>query len=115
MKFKTTRKAIVNGTNPSTLFSCGYCDMQSLLRNHEPIAYTCGVYGWNFDVYSVYGLTITTGYRNTCGKRIPWETLRSYEKEASAVSNDWNMPYEQKTEAIEALLKQFCSMLKGDE
>ena len=48
MKIKTTRKAIVNS---STNVKCaGYCDLQALLRNHRPIAYTAGIYGWNFDV-----------------------------------------------------------------
>ena len=38
MKFKITRNAIVNG---STNVRCaGYCDLQQLLRNHTPIAYT---------------------------------------------------------------------------
>ena len=49
MKFKTTRKAIVNGS--SNIVCAGYCDLSHLLTNHSPIAYTCGVYGWNFDVY----------------------------------------------------------------
>ena len=115
MKFRTTRKAIVSGTSPDSLFQCGYCDMQSLLTNHSPIAYTCGVYGWNFDVYSVNGLTITTGYRNTCGKRIDWDILRSYEKRASAVLYDYSVPYESRKESVEKLLSEFCEILKKGE
>ena len=38
MKFKTTRKAIVNGS--PNIVSVGYCDLPTLLRNHSPIAYT---------------------------------------------------------------------------
>ena len=63
MKYKTTRKAIVEGTPANSLVSVGYCDLAELLCYHSPTAYTCGVYGWNFDVYEVYGLTICTGYR----------------------------------------------------
>ena len=56
MKYKTTVKALRDGA--CNLRSAGYCDLQYLLTNHSPIAYTSGVYGWNFDVYAVYGLTI---------------------------------------------------------
>ena len=56
MKVKTTRKAIVNSSY--NVKYAGYCDLSYLLNNHSPIAYTCGVYGWNFDVYEVYGVTI---------------------------------------------------------
>ena len=35
MKYKTTRKAIVNG---SVNVKCaGYCDLQNLLRNHSAV------------------------------------------------------------------------------
>ena len=114
MKFKTTRKAIVNGTSAKYLFQCGYGDMQYLLRNHEPIAYTCGVYGWNFDVYSVHGITITTGYRNTCGKRIKHDFIRSYEHRAKQICNDYSISYEERIGAIETLLSEFCEKLIGE-
>lgn len=65
MKYKTTTKALRAGS--CNLRCAGYCDLSYLLREHKPIAYTCGVYGWNFDVYEVYGLTICTGYRGMPG------------------------------------------------
>ena len=105
MKYKTTRKAIVNG---SVNVKCaGYCDLQNLLRNHSAVAYTAGVYGWNFDVFEVYGLTICTGYRNMPGPRL--EHIREYENKAAAI---WNYkdrrPYDEKQKAVESLLKEFC-------
>ena len=105
MKFKTTRKAIVNG---SVNVKCaGYCDLQNLLRNHDPIAYTAGVYGWNFDVYDVYGVTICTGYRNMPGSRL--EYIREYEAKAAAIwSWENRRPFEEKQKAVENLLKDFC-------
>lgn len=43
MKYKTTARVIREGAcNPR---SAGYCDLQYLLTNHSPSAYTCGVYG----------------------------------------------------------------------
>ena len=52
MKYKTTVKALRESA--CNLRCAGYCDLSSLLRGHEPTAYTCGVYGWNFDVYVDY-------------------------------------------------------------
>ena len=110
MKFKTTRKAIVNG---SVNVKCaGYCDLQYLLNNHQPIAYTCGVYGWNFDVYEVYGVTICTGYRNMPGPRL--DGIRDYELKAEKIMDYRNnASYEEKRAAIEELLKEFCEMNGG--
>lgn len=103
MKYKTTRKAVVNGS--SRLVSVGYCGLQTLLRYHSPIAYTSGVYGWNFDVYEVYGLTICTGYRGMPGRRA--NNAYKYEQAAQDALErlDWR---EAETE-IERLLAEFCS------
>ena len=106
MSFKTTRKSIVNSTASKDLLSVGYCGLATLLQNHSPIAYTCGVYGWNFDVYNVYGKTICTGYRNMPGRKA--NNIGEYEKRAEAIRNDWNKPYEKRLEEVEALLKEFC-------
>jgi hypothetical protein len=61
MKYKTTAKALREGYY--TIISVGYCDLQGLLSHISPIAYSCGVYGWNFDVYDIDGIAIATGYR----------------------------------------------------
>lgn len=103
MKFKTTRKAIVNGS--SNIVSVGYCDLSTLLRYHSPIAYTCGVYGWNFDVYEIHGLTICTGYRGMPGRTA--NNVRKYEQAARDALErlDWR---EAEAE-IERLLAEFCA------
>lgn len=103
MKYKTTRKAVVAGS--PRLVSVGYCDLQTLLRYHSPVAYTCGVYGWNFDVYEIHGLTICTGYRGMPGRRA--NNAEKYEQAAwDAVKRlDWR---EAETE-IERLLSEFCA------
>ena len=103
MKYKTTRKAVV-ATSPR-LVSVGYCDLQTLLRYHSPIAYTCGVYGWNFDVYEVNGLTICTGYRGMPGRTA--NNVRKYEQAArDAVKQlDWK----EAEQEIKRLLTEFCA------
>lgn len=113
MKYKTTAKAIRQAMREGErVVSIGYCDACTLLRAHNPIAYTCGVYGWNFDVYHVYGLTICTGYRNMVGPTA--KNVREYEEKARKLVNeevnkdsgkhDWKIM----DEKIEALLEEFC-------
>lgn len=114
MKYKTTRKAIVDGA--INIRSAGYCDLQALLYNHAPIAYTCGIYGWNFDVYNVYGITICTGYRNMPGKRL--DGIGEYESKARAILDnytDYNGigGHERKKAEIETLLQEFCKLNGG--
>lgn len=106
MKYKTTRKAIVNGTPNACLVSAGYCDLQSLLMYHSPSAYACGVYGWNFDVYDVNGLTICTGYRGMPGRRA--KGIAAYEEKARRIRD--TVQYPQCREQIEQLLCDFCKM-----
>lgn len=109
MKYKTTRKAVVNG---STYLRCaGYCDLSYLLRNHEPIAYTCGVYGWNFDVFEVYGLTICTGYRGMPGTRL--QAIGEYEEKARSVWKNYSKPYEERKQETETILQEFCKLNGG--
>ena len=105
MKFKTTRKAIVNGS--TKLVCAGYCDLQTLLRNHSPIAYTSGVYGWNFDVYEVNGLTICTGYRGMPGRRA--NNIDEYERKARAIMDEYTRNYEERCADVENLLNEFIA------
>lgn len=111
MKYKTTTKALRVGS--CNLRCAGYCDLSSLLRGHEPVAYTCGVYGWNYDVYEVYGLTICTGYRGMPGKRL--EGIAEAEAEARKIWSWENkeMTFEEKQEAVETLLHEFCKANGG--
>ena len=103
MKFKTTRKAIVNGS--SNIVSGGYCDLSTLLRYHSPVAYTSGVYGWNFDVYEIHGLTICTGYRGMPGRRA--NNVRKYEQAAREAMN--RLGWRETETEIERLLAEFCA------
>ena len=100
MKYKTTAKAIKNGC--TNVRCAGYCELQSLLKNHEPTAYTCGIYGWNFDIYEVYGVTICTGVRGMPGERL--QGVEEYVQKARAVETP---------ERVEQLLKEFCKLNGG--
>lgn len=109
MKYRTTVKALREGA--CNLRCADYCDLENLLRAHDANAYTCGVYGWNFDVYEAYGLTICTGYRGMPGKRL--EGIVEYEKKADAIWCDYNKPYEERQKAVETLLHEFCKANGG--
>ena len=110
MKFKTTRKAVVSMF--PRCYRVGYCDLSHLLHYVSPVAYTCGVYGWNFDVYNVDGAAITTGYRNMCGKQIPFQLSREYDEKAREIVNDWGRSYDDKKAAVSSLLDEFMTKVE---
>lgn len=79
MKIKTTRKSI-NETF-SRVCCVPYCSMQYLTMDIAPMAYTCGVYGWNADIYAFGSTAIVTGYR-PFGKEIEKAVINSFENRA---------------------------------
>nr|DAF49273.1 MAG TPA: hypothetical protein [Caudovirales sp. ctrNG92] len=105
MKFRTTRKAIVNGS--ARIVYSGYCELSNLLRNHSPIAYTCGVYGWNYDVYVINGLTVCTGYRGMPGRYA--NNIIEYEAKARLIMDEYSKPYEERAAAVEKLLHEWIA------
>lgn len=112
MKLKTTRKEIKNKVASNYIWQVGYCGMQHLLYYKNAIAYTSGVYGWNFDLYEVDGVYFTTGYRNMIGKQVNYELLRKYEGQADLVINTFGLyTHEEKRERVTELLKEFIREL----
>lgn len=102
MKVKVTRNNLYKP------YFCGYCDLQYLLRYQEPFGYNSGMYGWNYDAYSMGGMTICTGYRNMPGKRL--EHCRTYDGMAKGAINNPDLTYEQKREKVNALLNEFIEI-----
>lgn len=82
MKYKTTAKELKAGYY--RIISAGYCDLQSLLCYKDPVAYSSGVYGWNFDVYDIGGVAIVTGYRGMPSKntKAEYALISEYEKKS---------------------------------
>ena len=82
MKYKTTAKELKEGFYK--IISVGYCDLQSLLSYKSPVAYSRGVYGWNFDVYDIEGVAIATGYRGMPSKnsKNDYKLMREYEQKS---------------------------------
>lgn len=102
-----TRKEIINRFN--YVYSVGYCDLQHLLRYHNKIGYNSGVYGWNFDIYSLDNgnIAICTGYRNTPGKSINREIIRKYEQKARDIIYDYSFNYDEQKKKLNKLLDKF--------
>lgn len=103
MKFKTTAKEIKNGYY--YVIPAGYCALQSLLSYKSPVAYSCGVYGWNFDLYDIDGVAIVTGYRTMPQKNVV--------KNCYSIANDFEDKSQGKTaEEKEVLIHEFIQFVK---
>ena len=111
MKFKTTSRELKNSVPTNYLFKAGYCALQELFYYEQPIAYNCGVYGWNYDVYKIYDVYITTGYRSMVGKYIPNELVEKYNNKASTIVYDINLSYDNKREMLSKLIQEFKAEL----
>lgn len=74
----------------SIIIKVGYCDIQALLRaaHAEPFGYTCGVYGWNADIYNISynndSVAIVTGYQPFGNYKASYDTCKKYDDIARA-------------------------------
>lgn len=112
MKVKVTKKQIVD--NYCHIISVGYCDLQDLLKFKKASYYTCGVYGWNNDIYDLgCGVVIVTGYRPFGNIKASYYHLtKKYNEKAKKVYNkyyDNKIKYETKEKQIDKLLKEFVN------
>lgn len=115
MKHKTTASAIRANYPKNLILNVGYCNMQNLLRYEDPTAYTCGVYGWNFDLYELEGIAICTGYRGIpASKDFDFKILKKYEDKAEKIVTalkpedmTWEKYDRQKKQKVKNLLLKF--------
>lgn len=108
-KARVTKKWLRYMWRGDKVLSLDYCALQNLLSNHSPDYYTCGVYGWNFDAYYIYGVLITTGYRGMFGKSPSWQLTDEYEKKAEELrkSDLYYKSPEKYREQLEELLQEY--------
>lgn len=83
MKFRTTKKAIMNGYD--TVICIGYCDLQHLLNYKSPVAYTARREGWGADIYDFGDTAIVTGYAPFGTVRPDYSMVRAYEDKAKHI------------------------------
>lgn len=109
-KIKTTRAEISAKNN---CYSIGYCEASDLFRTLEPIAYTCGVYGWNADIFDGGGCrAIVRGYR-PFGKPIPYKILRKYNRLAERYAEKQRDYYKQQRHAQKLITKMLSEIIHG--
>lgn len=107
MKIKTTRRELRDR------FARSYVvDMPCLfaLADVSPFAYTCGVYGWNFDAYEVAGVLLCSGYRGMIGPRLPF--ARKYEEKAKKIYNDFSIRWTDKQKKARRVWRAFVAELE---
>ena len=59
------KKVTRNDINKENMVALGYCECQTVLNMFAynfKVGYNSGVYGWNYDLYNVNGVSIVTGY-----------------------------------------------------
>lgn len=105
MKYQTTKKAIIN--QYSKIIKIGYGDAQYLLRRQVPEAYTAGIYGWSSDIYNINGIIICTGYRPFGNITPSCNTTNTYNEQARAILNNYDMSHEDKRKRVNTILEQF--------
>ena len=95
MKLKTSMKHITSVYD--NVWRCGYAELQYIMEGREPQYYNAGVYGWNCDIYIDFrhDAAISTGYRNTRGRKIPTELIEEYSERAKAIMQDRSKSWEE--------------------
>ena len=113
MKFKTTKKEIYS--NYKNVICVGYCKLDNLLTNHDPIAYNSGVEGWKCDIYDINGVAIVTGYQPFGNIRPHYDTIKKYDDEARKICcGSWEN-YQNILDQTDQLLKQFIEEVTNNE
>lgn len=108
MKTKVSRNTIKNSFK--NCIEVGYCDLQHLLTYRNANFYTCGVYGWNADIYVINADTcLVTGYRTFGNIRPSHETIRKWDEYAKSYldSVDWKTDYKTKLNQLDVILADF--------
>ena len=111
MKFKTTKAAINSGYYFK--ICVGYCDLQYLLNYENPVAYTCGTYGWNSDIYSLeditgYNACVVTGYRPFGNIASNYDINRKFEEKAEKIVLDYKRDFEERKQELKQLIKDWA-------
>ena len=97
MKFKVTKKEMKASFN--YILGIGYCDLQTLLKDTDPVAYSVSQNGWACDYYVVDGVLICTGYSPLKSKnvKVKYADISEYNE----IARDCNK------EELKILLKEF--------
>lgn len=112
MKIKILKKDILK--NYDNIICVGYCGLWYLLAHKNANFYTCGVYGWNADIYEINNNTcLVTGYRPfgniTSNKNID----KKYNEKAKKIYYNKKWKYETITKKLEKLIESYINECLG--
>ena len=107
MKYRTTRKDTLRWYDCYMVY---YCDLQDLLYYRNASAYTCGVYGWNADIYTFGDTAIVTGYR-PFGRKTDSKIIRAYNDLAKTIRNEYRYTWKEQEELLDQLIDEFLEVL----
>lgn len=105
MKYKTTKKAVMNGYYK--VLAVPYCSLQHLLHYENEIAYTTRSEGWGADIYDFGNIAIVTGYAPFGNVRAGYDLNKKYDDLACEIVNDYNTPYAERKAKLDALIKEY--------
>ena len=60
------KKITKNDINKEKMVALSYCQCQTVLNifgDNFKVGYNSGIYGWNYDLYCVNGVSVVTGYK----------------------------------------------------
>lgn len=109
------KKNIVNFFD--NIIEVGYCDLWYLLQGMNRNGYTCGVYGWNADIY-YYNLStaIVTGYRPFGNIQSNYKINNKYNEKARKIYESKKIKkWETKKRKINKLLDQYIKEIINNE
>lgn len=93
--------------NFNFIISVGYCDLWYLLKGLDRMGYTCGVYGWNADIYKIDNVAIVTGYRPFGNIQSDYKLNKKYNEKARKIFEDNLLKWDVKTTKINKLLNKY--------
>ena len=106
MKYKTTKKAVMQGYYK--VISVSYCSLQHLLNYEREIAYTTRSEGWGADIYQFGSTAIVTGYAPFGDVRPSYEINKKYDDMAREIVNAWGAEsYQDKKAKLDLLIQDY--------
>jgi hypothetical protein len=106
MKYKTTKKAVMNGYYK--VLAVPYCDLQHLLHYENEIAYTTRSEGWGADIYQFGSTAIATGYAPFGNVRPSYDLNKKYDDLAREITcSERSIPWEEQKAKLDALIQEY--------
>lgn len=105
MKYKTTKKDVMNGYN--NIIRVGYCSLQNLLNCESETAYTIRREGWAADIYEFGNTAIVTGYAPFENIRPGYELCQKYETAAEKIRCNYELSWTERKAKLQELIKEF--------